>query len=612
MKNKNHKFLLSLVLIIILIFARTSFADEVYSIDISADIDENGLAHVKEVWKTNEDSFDATEKYKVISDLNGIKIRDFKVSRNGEDFTEIKPWNLDLSFEEKKNHYGMIQKENGVELCWGITEFGENTYTLTYTIDPIVVGLNDYDMVYYRFIKENLEPLPDSISMTINSYKPFADETSLWAFGFQGNIENKDGKIIAKSSGDVNYGLVMLRMPKGTFATSLKIDQDFDYYKEMAIENSDFENNSYDNSSDEEISDYDQDTSDYYEDEDYDGDFNANDYFDQGPSFWDFGRFFSILPMLFSALTVGIFIKNKNESDSFRPINKEVLKNPKEFKEEYFREIPYQGPVEDTYLINLYAYKTNSFENYMTAFLLKWVYQGVVEFGEEDVKKLFMTHTISYIKLIQKPEDMSLVESSFYDILQECETYTDDGKITQKEIEEYVRDHQRIPEVLSRKLSKNSLDKLCQGQYLSNEKTKKKFAFSNDSYKNNVKIEEKGLELYENFIKFKNYLADYSLIKERDINEVKLWDSFMIYAAIYGISKEVYKNFTEIYPEYEKMSYFDYYMIANINSYSHSVSQSFNNAANNFENSSHGGFSSFSGGGGSFGGGSGGSGGGSR
>ena len=612
MKNKNRKFLLSLVLAIFFIFARTSFADEVYSIDISADIDQNGLAHVTEVWKTNEDSFDATEKYKVISDLNGIKIRDFKVSRNGEDFTEIKPWNLDLSFEEKKNHYGMIQKENGVELCWGITEFGENTYTLTYTIDPIVVGLNDYDMVYYRFIKENLEPLPDSISIAINSYKPFADETSLWAFGFQGNIENKDGKIIAKSSGDVNYGLVMLRMPKGTFATSLKIDQDFDYYKEMAIENSDFENNSYDNSSDEEISDYDQDADDHYEDEDYDGDFNAYDYFDQGPSFWDFGRFFSILPILFSALTVGIFIKNKNESDSFRPINKEVLKNPKEFKEEYFREIPYQGPIEDTYLINLYAYKSNSFENYMNAFLLKWVYQGLVEFAEEDKKILFMTHTISYIKLIQKPEDMSLVESSFYDILQECETYTDDGKITQKEIEEYVRDHQRIPEVLSRKLSKNSLDKLCQGQYLSNEKTKKKFAFSNDSYKNNVKIEEKGLELYENFIKFKNYLADYSLIKERDINEVKLWDSFMIYAAIYGISKEVYKNFTEIYPEYEKMSYFDYYMIANINSYSHSVSQSFNNAANNFENSSHGGFSSFSGGGGSFGGGSGGSGGGSR
>lgn len=512
---------------------------------------------------------------------------------------------MDLSFDEKKNHYGMIQKENGVELCWGITEFGENTYTLTYTIDPIVVGLNDYDMVYYRFIKENLEPLPNSISIAINSYKPFADETSLWAFGFQGNIENKDGKIIAKSTGDVNYGLVMLRMPKGTFATSLKIDQDFDYYKEMAIANSDFENNSYDNSSDGEIPDYDQDTSDYYEDEDFDGDFNAYDYFDQGPSFWDFGGFFSIFPILFTGLIAGIFIKNKKESDSFRPINREVLRKPKEFKEEYFREIPYQGPIEDTYLINLYAYKTNSFENYMNAFLLKWVYQGLVEFAEEDKKILFMTHTISYIKLIQKPEDMSLVESSFYNILQECETYTDDGKITQKEIEEYVRDHQRIPEVLSRKLSKNSLDKLCQGQYLSNEKTKKKFAFSNDSYTNNVKIEEKGIELYENFIKFKNYLADYSLIKERDINEVKLWDSFMIYAAIYGISKEVYKNFTDIYPEYENYSIYNYYMINNINSYSSHIAESYADLTS-FIDAGSGGSTSFGGGGGGFGGGGGG------
>ena len=94
MKNKNRKFLLSLVLAIILIFARTSFADEIYSIDINADIDQNGIAHVTEVWKTNEDSFDATEKYKVISDLNGIKIRDFKVSRIWRRFY----WNLSLEF----------------------------------------------------------------------------------------------------------------------------------------------------------------------------------------------------------------------------------------------------------------------------------------------------------------------------------------------------------------------------------------------------------------------------------------------------------------------------------------------------------------------------------
>lgn len=116
----------------------------------------------------------------------------------------------------------------------------------------------------------------------------------------------------------------------------------------------------------------------------------------------------------------------------------------------------------------------------------------------------------------------------------------------------------------------------------------------------------------KNLIKFKNYLKDYSLISERGVNEVKLWDSFMIYAAMYGISQEVYKNFTAIYPEYEQISMYDYYMINNIHTFSSSVATSMTQSVQNFESSSGGGFSSMGGGGGSFGGGSGGSGGGSR
>ena len=122
----------------------------------------------------------------------------------------------------------------------------------------------------------------------------------------------------------------------------------------------------------------------------------------------------------------------------------------------------------------------------------------------------------------------------------------------------------------------------------------------------------KGIDLYEKVFKFKNYLKDYSLISERDVNEVKLWDSFMIYAAIYGISKEVYENFTDIYPEYENLSVFDYYMISTINTYSSNISSAASNTLSSFEAGGGGGSSSFGGGGGGFGGGSGGAGGGSR
>ena len=79
----------------------------------------------------------------------------------------------------------------------------------------------------------------------------------------------------------------------------------------------------------------------------------------------------------------------------------------------------------------------------------------------------------------------------------------------------------------------------------------------------------------------------------------------MIYAAIYGISKEVYKNFTEIYPEYENYSIYNYYMINNIHSYSSHIAESYADLTS-FIDAGSGGSTSFGGGGGGFGGGGGG------
>ncbi len=56
----------------------------------------------------------------------------------------------------------------------------------------------------------------------------------------------------------------------------------------------------------------------------------------------------------------------------------------------------------------------------------------------------------------------------------------------------------------------------------------------------------------EYLIGLKKYLLDYSLIDERRHIEVKLWEEYLIYAQIMGISKEVNKQFKEIYPDYSK------------------------------------------------------------
>ncbi len=578
------------ILALILFFPHIAHANDLHSIDINVEIDQNGIGHVKETWQTNEENEDATEKYKVISDLGDIKIRNFKIENDGGSWQELSPWNIDASFDEKAYKYGMVEDGDRVELCWGITNFGENTYHLSYDIDPLVVGLNDYDMVYFRFIKENLDPLPDKISITIKGPNSFDDEVLMWGFGFEGDVHNVDGKILAKSDGDVQYGQVMLRFPKGSFDTSYHIDKDFDFYADMAQEGSDY------GSAD--------DTGDYDEDYEYGESTPFN------PFLFFLNAALSLIGPIIGFIFFGLAIKSLKGSSDYKIINKKVLKKESKFKDQYYRDIPYDGPIEDTYLISQNAKGLNiNYENYITAFLLKWVYQDAISFGEDEEKVLFFDTKSSYISINHEPSNMSQVESGFFDVLQRSEEYTDDGKIKQKHIEKFIKKNESFMEDYFESFSENSLDQLVDRGYLINNKKKKALS---SKFKNKITITDSGVDLYENFIKFKNYLEDYSLIEERDINEVKLWDGFMIYAAIYGISKKVYSNFTDIYPEYENMSAFDFYMISNITSYSSGISSAASSTLSSFESGGFGGSSSFGGGGGSFGGGSGGSGGGSR
>lgn len=589
--KKLRKYLARIfILALILFFPHIAHANQLHSIDINVEIDQNGIGHVKETWQTNEENEDATEKYKVISDLGDIKIRNFKVESDDGSWQEVSPWNIDASFDDKAYKYGMVEDGDRVELCWGITNFGENTYHLSYDIDPLVVGLNDYDMVYFRFIKENLDPLPDKISITIKGPNDFDDEVLMWGFGFEGDVHNVDGKILAKSDGDVQYGQVMLRFPKGTFDTSYHIDKDFDFYADMAQEGSDY--GSADDA------------------DDYDEDYEYGESTPFNPFLFFLSGALSLIGPFIGFIFFGLAIKSLKGSSDYKIINKKVLKKANKFKDQYYRDIPYDGPIEDTYLISQNANGLNiNFENYMTAFLLKWVYGDAISFGEEEEKVLFFDTKSSYITINHEPTNMSKVESKFFDVLQRSEEYTDDGKIKQKHIEKFIKKNESFMEDYFESFSENSLDQLVDRGYLINNKKKKALS---SKFNNKITITDSGIDLYENFIKFKNYLEDYSLIEERDINEVKLWDGFMIYAAIYGISKKVYSNFTEIYPEYENMSAFDFYMISNITSYSSGIRSAASSNLSSFESGGFGGSSSFGGGGGSFGGGSGGSGGGSR
>lgn len=560
-----YKTIVKTIFIIgLILLPKMSFADEFRSIDMDISIDKDGIASVNETWNIDEDNKDYTERYKLIENLRGLKIEDFSLSANGKDFEKIESWNTDASFEEKSYKYGRIDRDDEVELCWGISSYTNNTYTLKYKINPLVVGLNDADMVFFQFIGGNFDPKPEDVSITINGYEKFPEDIKMWGFGLVGEINNENGRVVLRSKGDIDYTTIMLKFPKEYFNTSYKEDKSFKDYADKAVVDSKWEEK--------------------------EGSVNT----EPTPLFVKI-----ILAILPVAIIYGIFLEIREAKLNFDEnniINSDRLKKAKSYKNEFYSHIPYEGNIEDLYfLLNIaYPYEVSP-ENFIDAFILKWIYDKNINLTDDRHPK---------IEIISRPKNMGQVEEEFFDIVEESMKYSKDGLVSEKNIAKYFRKNKEEVEDFDDNFFESSKNALIENGYLKEVSYQKKF-LNTKRTGTELELTDVGIHLYENLIKFKNYLLNYENVEKRNPNEIDTWDMFIIYAAIFGVSEKVFAKFENTYPEFYTRTYFAPYMIANSRSFSKKTSTSYENTTS-FSSAGGGGTTSFSGGGGSFGGGGGG------
>ena len=556
-------FLLSILFMILPIFV---FAEDFKGIKIDVEIDKNGIAKVNEVWQINEDNKDYTERYKLINNLRGIKIEDFSVKALGKDFTELMPWDIDASFEDKAYHYGRIDREDEVELTWGISEFKDNIYNLSYKVNPLVVGLNDSDMLFFQFVGDNFDPKPENVDIIIKGFEDFKD-VKMWGFGMEGEIHNVDGVIQMKSSGYVDYATVMLKFPKGYFNTAYKIDKNFEDYANMAAEGSHWENR---------------------EGETYEKPMSTGEKTALG------GVFAAALAVVyFVARAVGLsFNKRKIQ-------NKKELPKIKDLKGEYFKEIPYEGAMEDLayFIAEAYLVTGDLVGNYINAFILKWSLQGAIEFVEEG-----RGYSDNKIKILKSPENMGPMEEELFDMISAAKEESDEEYITAKAFKKYVRKHRKEMENYYEEFQTSSIRNLRERGYLEDYVYEKKFLGSKRTGKE-LRVTEKGKVLYENLIKFKNYLKD-NLDQVTEEVEFEKWEEYLIYSSIFFLDKDFVEG-AKAYPAYvNNYALYNTHILATRN-FSKKINQSYQSGSG-FTNGGVGGSTSVGGGGGSFGGGGGG------
>ena len=89
--------------------------------DIYVTINDDGSATITQVWDTYMD--EGTEMYLYQKDSGYLGFSDLMVRDDKKEYTNIGEWDIDADFDEKAYKCGINEVDDGVELCWGISEY---------------------------------------------------------------------------------------------------------------------------------------------------------------------------------------------------------------------------------------------------------------------------------------------------------------------------------------------------------------------------------------------------------------------------------------------------------------------------------------------------------
>ena len=149
-------------------------------------------------------------------------------------------WNTSGSLSSKANKCGINEISDGVELCWGISSYGVHTYNVKYTITNFVSELTDSQMVYWTLIPYEFSNSIGNVYIKIHTDFNIEDTIDVWGYGnYGGTAYVYNGYIEMQSDGRLDtdeYMTLLVKFPSKTFNTTNKLNNDFNYYFEMAEE----------------------------------------------------------------------------------------------------------------------------------------------------------------------------------------------------------------------------------------------------------------------------------------------------------------------------------------------------------------------------------------
>lgn len=520
-----------LILFTFFLFIPQVKANSIKNIDMDVFVDKNGDASVTETWKTT--SNEGTEIYRGYA-TKSYSISNFTVSDDlGRNYEFLSDWDISGSFSDKAYKNGINYNDDGIELCWGISQYGNRTYTLKYNISNLVKQYTDNQGIYFNFLS-SIKAV-DSVKITIHSDEPFSlDNAKIWDFGNNGEINFKDGKIVltAKNLTESQYIVGLVRFEHNIFNISNITSESFDDVYDSAMSDV----------------------------KDIEKPFEIKDIFLLlvaaiffNPILW------IVLLMIFinkfnkksEKLTEFILGSRKRSGDLDFGLDGNVL--PEDVN--YYREIPSNKDLERAYWVCLkYSVipEEKVKQGIIGAILLKWIKNGYITVLKMEKGILSFKDNNYAIDLTKITNVDNEIENGLLKILI---TAAGPNKILEaKEFKKWSKKNysevsswfSSIDDQVELNLEKEGLITLTQ------ETTQGMFGTSkNITIKNvNPKLKEEAAQLKG----LKKFLLDFSIMPEREYFEVKTWEEYLIFAQLMGIADKVAEQFSKIYPNFNQES----------------------------------------------------------
>lgn len=552
---RKRKFFFSLIVTLIGFFGihQTTFAaeDGIHSIHIDVHLQEDGSAIITEIWDI-DNVFDGTEYFIEMDLPESMTIHSLEVwDEFGTQFEILDEWDIDATFEEKANRAGIWENYNRYEICWGISHYGNRTFTIRYVLTNLVQGYSDVAEFYHQFISYDLSSQPASTSITLHmDGVKFSEENADIQFeGFTGTLDFTEAGAIIITSAEgwyVDFANVMAQFDSMLFDSLV--------FNEGEVGYSEWEGDIF---WDNEIY--------FYED-----------------SSRTFVIPFFIITFAIGGGIIGIILSRINSKIVLADGTK--LKKPRLDEVQATQALPFGGSIPATYYaLSKVQPLTEAFA--FGSYLMKWEYEGIIEIDNVEKKRF----TITFDREINT---LMGIELSLYNIL--LLVADEDGVLTSKQFEKWT-DGQETIQAWEKQLKEVGKIEL-----------RKYGSIAADNYGKD-RFTQKGYDQIVKLYGFMKYLREYKGDDKKVGIEREWWGNYLVFATLLGMTKEVKAyynvNSDEFDPHFMHM-YQMMLLIPHINGsiYHH---QSSDHSSANFGGGGGGGFSG--GGGGMSGGGGGGS-----